>query len=110
MADIINSREADQLLLMNNFGEVVSAINVSNKENLLSPLTITLGDEFQGITKGLKEAISVILNIEENIIITGNTFKLRYVIVEGAIDTPINSSIAYGMLGDGLTRARKHIQ
>ena len=37
-------------------------------------------------------------------------FKLRCVIVEGAIDTPINDKIAYGMLGEGLTKARKILE
>ena len=36
-------------------------------------------------------------------------FKLRYVLVNGEIETPINRKIAYGMLGEGLTRARETI-
>jgi len=110
MADIISSRNADQRLLMEDFKAAVREINASKKEIFLSPLTITLGDEFQGITKGLKEAISIILNFEEKIISTKNPFKLRYVVVEGAIETPINKEIAYGMMGDGLTRARNNIE
>lgn len=110
MADIIGSRNVDQRLLMEDFMELVSGINASNRAGFLSPLTITLGDEFQGVIIGLKETISIILNMEERIITTDNRFKLRYVIVEGAIDTPINTEVAYGMMGDGLTRARKHIE
>ena len=34
-------------------------------------------------------------------------FKLRYVLLEGEIDTPINQKIAYEMLGQGLTDARE---
>jgi SatD family (SatD) len=110
MADIIDSSNFDQRQLMQDFTGVVNDININNKEKLLSPLTITLGDEFQGVITGLKEAIAIIFKIEETIINAGKTFKLRYIVVEGAIETPINKEIAYGMMGDGLTRGRKYIE
>lgn len=110
MADIINSRQSDQQILMDDFKNIVHQTNQRNKELLLSPLTITLGDEFQGIVITLSEAISIIIKIEELIIKSGKLFKLRYVIVEGVIDTPINRKIAYGMMGDGLTKARNYLQ
>ncbi|WP_372490076.1 hypothetical protein [Chitinophaga sedimenti] len=33
---------------MDDFKKIVHAVNTSAKESILSPLTITLGDEFQG--------------------------------------------------------------
>lgn len=110
MADVIGSSSINQGQLMEDFAKVVNEINETLKDALLSPLTITLGDEFQGITKGVKQAITVIQTIDEGLIRANKGFKLRYVVVEGAIDTPINKEIAYGMLGDGLTRARKEIE
>lgn len=110
MADIINSGEKNSKQLMVDFQNVVVDINQQNKSLLLSPLTITLGDEFQGIAKNIKSAISLLFLLQEKIIKLGAHFKLRYVIVEGAIDTPINENIAYGMLGEGLTKARKLLE
>jgi len=110
MADIIGSRNVDQRQLMDEFMSLVGQVNINNRKNLLSPLTITLGDEFQGVIKGLRGAMSIIFNAEEKIVSMEKTFKLRYVIVEGAIETPINKEIAYGMMGDGLTRARRYIE
>ncbi|HEX7367343.1 MAG TPA: SatD family protein [Pelobium sp.] len=110
MADIINSGDKNSKQLMVDFQNVVADINQKNKSLLLSPLTITLGDEFQGVAKNIKSAISLLFLLQEKIIKLGAHFKLRYVIVEGAIDTPINENIAYGMLGEGLTKARKLLE
>ena len=106
MADIINSREANQALLMQSFKEVIHKINEDQKDLILSPLTITLGDEFQAIFSKLSDAIEVLISLEEKKILENKRFQLRYIIVEGAIETPINRKIAYEMLGEGLTRAR----
>jgi hypothetical protein len=108
MADIIGSRDADQARLMADFKEIVAGIN--RKATFVSPLTITLGDEFQGVLSTIEEAVSIVFELEEALVRGGKNFKLRYVIVEGLIETPINKEIAYGMLGDGLTRARKYLE
>ncbi|MBD1395129.1 SatD family protein [Mucilaginibacter glaciei] len=110
MADIINSRDENQAALMLAFKKLVSDVNESRKDILVSPLTITLGDEFQGVMDRIEDAVKVIFDLEEAIIKNGSDFKLRYVVVEGLIETPINKEIAYGMLGDGLTRARKYLE
>tara|TARA_B100001971_G_C18096796_1_gene486566 strand:- start:380 stop:907 length:528 start_codon:yes stop_codon:yes gene_type:complete len=73
----------------------------------LSPITITLGDEFQSVPSSLSDAILALYHIEESIIKNKQDFKLRYVLLEGEIDTPINQKIAYEMLGQGLTDARE---
>ncbi|SFD18352.1 SatD family (SatD) [Chitinophaga sp. CF118] len=107
MADIINSRDKNQQLLIKDFKEVVDNINEEMGEKVLSPLTITLGDEFQGILRDLPSALNTIINIEENILKSKKSFQLRYVLVEGKIETKINTQIAYEMLGPGLTEARQ---
>jgi hypothetical protein len=109
MADIIGSRKADQSALMNSFKEVIQYVNGKENKKFLSPMTITLGDEFQSVTKNLPAALEIILEIEEKIIVNENKFKLRYVLQEGKIETPLNKKIAYGMLGNGLTLAREQL-
>jgi hypothetical protein len=110
MADIIGSRTAGQEQLMIEFKALVSTINEENKHRLLSPLTITLGDEFQAVIASVADAVQIVIKLEETLISRNSTYKLRYVIVEGLIETPINKEIAYGMMGDGLTRARKYLE
>lgn len=106
MGDIIASGEKNQKQLMSDFKLLINEVNNNNKTGILSPLTITLGDEFQGVIKDLSTSISIILDIEENIIKHKLNFKLRYILNEGDIETPINKNIAYEMLGSGLTDAR----
>ncbi len=107
MADIIKSRKADSKRLQNNFAEIVSAANRSFKGNILSPLTITLGDELQGVISDLRTSLDIIYYLEEVGLELKLKFKLRYVLHSGEIDTPINPERAHGMLGHGLAEARK---
>lgn len=93
--------------LMRQFKELVTTINERKRENLISPLTITLGDEFQGITDTVENGIQTIFELEEMIFVQKFDLKLRYILVYGEIGTEINHAIAYEMLGEGLTAARK---
>jgi hypothetical protein len=109
MADVINSGKKDPSLLARQLKEIVTIINSEKSKNLISPLTITLGDEFQGLTNTMENGIKTIFDLEEKILDKQYDFKLRYVLVYGKIDTAINNKIAYEMLGEGLTKARKDI-
>src|SRR6478735_336225 len=110
MADIIGSSETAGNKLMKDFNKVVTQLNEQQQELLLSPLTITLGDEFQVIVKNLPAGIETILKIDEALILLQLDFKLRYVLHYGSIETPINTEIAHGMLGKGLATARKKLE
>jgi hypothetical protein len=106
MADIIGSRKKDQNKLMEDFKEITKSITKEHKEWFLSPITITLGDEFQCIANDLLDSVRIMFEIEEKIIKQEKGFRLKYVLVEGKIETPINKRIAHEMMGPGLTRAR----
>jgi hypothetical protein len=110
MADIIQSRVANSKQLMSDFKSLVEFINKKWKKSIHSPLTITMGDEFQGVVGSKESAIRIIIDIEEEIIRRKCKFKLRYVFNFGQIDTPINNSRAYEMLGMGLTQAREKLE
>lgn len=110
MGDIIASRKYKGPELTQTFESLVSSCNSDLASGILSPYTITLGDEFQGIAKSLKSGIQSIFYFEEAILKTGVDFKLRYVLHYGSIETHINREIAYGMRGPGLTKAREMLE
>ena len=107
MADIVASRRKKQMALMRAFSDLVADTNNTYGRIILSPLTITLGDEFQGIFKKLSHALEVFVYLEESRISRNLGFELRYVIAEGRIETPVNTKVAHGMMGEGLSRARE---
>ena len=55
----------------------------------------------------LRNAVEAILFLEDRLLTVHPAFSLRYVLVYGAIDTPVNPDIAHGMAGPGLTAARE---
>ncbi len=109
MADIVSSGSLDSTKAMASFKKLVQTANKQHKAELLSPLTITLGDEFQGIICDLSAALRVMISLEEGLISLNPGFRLRYSLNYGEIGTPINPKIAHEMLGDGLTTARKNL-
>src|SRR5688572_20601280 len=109
MADIVKSSKGNAKALMKGFSNAVNTVNRKNQKEILSPLTITLGDEFQGVMRSVQAAIRVILDFEQLCLSTVVPFRLRYVIVEGDIDTGLNRKKAHAMLGPGLTEARERL-
>ena len=107
MADIVKSSGRNAKTLMKGFSDVVNAVNKKNRKEILSPLTITLGDEFQGVVSNVQSALKVIFDLEELSMVAAAPFQLRYVVVEGDIQTGINKTKAHAMLGPGLTEARE---
>lgn len=107
MADVISSRLKTQSKLAKDLNAAVAAINERYAEQILSPLTITLGDEFQGVCSSIDSAVQLVMGMEEHLLRDKVPFGLRYIVYEGVIDTEINTETSYGMLGDGLTNARE---
>lgn len=106
MADIIGSSDLPAKETMKGFRQAVQAMNKQHHPHILSPLTITLGDEFQGVVKDVFAAYQIIFDLDAFLMRMKKPFRLRYVIHEGKIDTKINKDRAYEMLGPGLTEAR----
>lgn len=109
MADMVKSREKSASF-MEPFNALVDEANREFKGDMLSPLTITLGDEFQGVVRHTPAAFFLLFYLNEKIIEKEYDFQLRFSLVYGAIDTPINQEVAYNMYGAGLTRARESLQ
>ncbi len=114
MADVMGSRSQDGEVLATYLVEKVAAANAAFPGRILSPLTVTLGDEFQGVVRDVESGIKLILWLEHQLrakpLQAGKgvqVVRLRYVLHEGRIETPVNPKRAHGMLGPGLTRARE---
>lgn len=106
MADIIESRKKDDLVVMWQLKELVHDMNKTFFNAIDSPITITLGDEFQGIIENFESLIRIIFFIEEECIKKGYIFKLRYVISESDLHH-INYYSSYGMISPKLISARE---
>jgi hypothetical protein len=106
MADVIDSRKYKGKVVANGLAKIVSSINSIFEKEIISPLTITLGDEFQGIVSTPEAVVRIIVAIEEQLITNECTFKLRYASNTGKIETALNKKIAYGMIGEGLSDTR----
>lgn len=109
MGDVVGSSKRNQVELQQQLKRLVSAANAKFKKKLLSPYTITLGDEFQGVATSLSSIVETLFYAEEEILRRQYAFKLHYVAHFGAITTRINPSIAHEMLGPGLTCARAEL-
>ncbi len=107
MGDILKSSKYEGKELMRDFKGLVSSCNKKLAKGIVSPYTITLGDEFQGISKSLYWSVQSLLYLEESVLRKGFPFMLRYVVNYGQIDTSLNRRIAHGMVGYGLTHTRE---
>ncbi len=107
MGDIIASSEYEARSLRREFGKLVTSCNNALSDGILSPYTVTLGDEFQGVAASLAAVVEAVFYIEETALRDGLLFKIRYVAVRGEIDTPLNRLKAHGMMGAGLIKARE---
>jgi hypothetical protein len=88
--------------------KLTAAIRQLNRKNsgLLSPYTITLGDEFQAVYARADHIFSNIMNI----LLALYPEQIRFSIGVGTIDTPINKQQAIGMDGPAFYMARQGIE
>lgn len=107
MGDVVSSTDYHSQTLQKQLKSLTNSCNKTLREELLSPYTITLGDEFQGIPQSLVTSIKTLFFYEEECLRQSLDFKLHYVIHYGEIETEINPDIAYEMMGPGLTTARE---
>lgn len=107
MGDVVSSKDYNSKTLQKQLINITDSCNSALRDDLLSPYTITLGDEFQGIPNSLDTAIRTLFYYEEECLRQTLKFKLHYVVHYGKIDTKINPKIAYEMMGPGLTKARE---
>lgn len=107
MGDIVLNRTYDARKLRREFMQLMSSCNRKLEGEILSPYTVTLGDEFQGVARSVRGLFDAVFYLEETSLLKSLKFKMRYVGLHGEIETPVNRMKAHGMMGAGLSRARE---
>lgn len=117
IADIVASKQIkDRQKVQELLGKILESVNRQFKDLIASDLTITLGDEFQGIVESVETAFLIIdlvtLALElETKRETGEGVTLRWGIGIGRLSTPIkNRKVSIGTDGPAYWHARQAIE
>lgn len=106
IGDIVASREIEQREeLQQNLRQILDTVNEQN-EGLISPYTITLGDEFQAMYTQADHLFEHLVMIMAKL----HPVQVRFSIGIGSIDTPVNKKQAIGMDGPAFHEAREGIK
>lgn len=108
MGDLIKSQRTDSVARLHGFfNDKVEAINRHYRRAIVSPLTITLGDEFQGLTHTLASALEMAKTMR--MALMADDVPCRFVIGLVHIATPVNRRTSWNMMGPGLADARQKL-
>lgn len=87
------------------FASSLASLNARFGDALASPLTITLGDEFQAVFRDPSRVWEVLSALQASL----HPVTARFGLGVGAIATPINPAAALGMDGPAFYRAREAV-
>ena len=108
MGDLIQSEKARYPRVVHErFNDAVARANDAFKSAIASPLTITLGDEFQGLCNTLTDGLAVIHHLRINLLCAG--VGCRFVLGHAKLETRLNRTKAWNMVGPGLSAAREKL-
>lgn len=108
MGDIVESEQApSKRVLHDHFNTAIDAANRNHADVIASPMTITLGDEFQGVVMSCGSAFKVVHDLR--LCLLRHNVQCRFVIGDFKPETPINPDRAWNMLGKGLAEARERL-
>jgi hypothetical protein len=108
MGDIVGSERAESVRAMHAaFNKAVAGANKRHAARIVSPLTITLGDEFQGLLHTLAGAWEIASGLRLKLL--QENVSCRFVIGAASVETPINTERAWNMMGPGLAAAREKL-
>lgn len=110
VSDVIGSRNYNGSVVKAGLASLIQATSVKFGKSILSPLTVTLGDEYQGVVRSLHTALEIIFFQERLRLTLDEPIELRFAIHDGPIETEVNEEMAWGMLGPGLTKARELLE
>ncbi|MEP0453634.1 MAG: SatD family protein [Parasphingorhabdus sp.] len=109
MGDLVASEEAESRQeLHRDFNAAVDTINIKYNKQLRSPLTITLGDEFQGLAADFPSAFDIAHDMRLTLL--KQDIFCRFVVGQVDLQTPVNPDRAWNMMADGLAEARARLE
>lgn len=108
MGDIVGSESAPSAEeLHDTFNQSIGRQNERYKDALASPLTITLGDEFQGLTSSLSKAWPIMRDLRLELLC--RSVDCRFAIGSAQLKTPLNPNRAWNMMGPGFAQTRNRL-
>jgi hypothetical protein len=106
IGDVVNSKQiSDRNRFQQKLNRVFTTIN-QQSEDILSPYTVTLGDEFQAVYGKSKTILTDMVNILSQLYPANIRFSIGYDI----LSTPINEEAALGMDGPAFHLAREGLE
>ncbi len=105
MGDLVASQQiAAPAALHKMFNAAIAAANEKFASAINSPLTVTLGDEFQGLSRTLVDGLGIVRSLRLDLKARG--IECRFLVGLVRIETPVNTKAAWNMMGPGLAEAR----
>lgn len=103
IADIVNSRSIEnRQAFQRDLKAIINVVNSRSKKSHLSPITLTLGDEFQAVYGDFRTLFPDMIEIMTSI----HPRELRIAIAHGPLSTDINPKAALEMDGKAFVQAR----
>jgi len=107
IGDIIQSRGLrDRQNVQESFKAALKSAQRTYGQSIVSPLTLTIGDEFQAVLRDAQNFFAIINHLKENLPAIG----FRYGLGVGEIRTALNRSAAIGMDGPAFYFARQALE
>jgi hypothetical protein len=108
MGDLVASEGAPSSAKLHAiFNQAVIETNRREAARLSSPLTITLGDEFQGLCRTLSDGVLLVQGLR--LLLLGEQVECRFAVGAVRIQTPVNRERAWNMMGPGLADTREKL-
>ena len=108
MGDLVDSElHANPENLHAQFNAAIDRQNEALGADMVSPLTITLGDEFQGLLSSLVAAAQAAREIRFDLM--RKNIDCRFVIGSINLKTQVNHERAWNMMGPGFSEARERL-
>ena len=105
MGDLVSSGSAESAARLHAaFNAAVDEVNAARRGQLVSPLTITLGDEFQGLCACLSDGLAIVRALRLRLL--DQDVECRFALGVVRIETPVNAERAWNMMGEGLSATR----
>ena len=107
IGDIIKSRAlSNRYEVQKTFQSVVSEAQTTYGGRLVSPITLTIGDEFQSVMQSASDLFKIVDELETQML----PVQLRHGFGIGTIDTDINREYSIGMDGPAFHKAREALE